>query len=125
MGRKAKILIVDDDEGVQDLLSKFFKKKGYTDVRSATTGKEAILKVQEDIPNVVLLDLRLPDMDGRQILLKIKEINKDISVIIITGYADLEIARNILKEGAYDFIVKPFDLNYLEKSVLTKTFFLE
>ncbi|PIP14128.1 MAG: hypothetical protein COX49_00270, partial [bacterium (Candidatus Stahlbacteria) CG23_combo_of_CG06-09_8_20_14_all_40_9] len=87
--------------------------------------KEAILKVQEDIPNVVLLDLKLPDMDGRQVLLKIKKINKNIPVIIITGYADLEIARNILKEGAYDFIVKPFDFNYLETSVLTKTFFLE
>jgi len=73
----------------------------------------------------VLLDLKLPDMDGRQVLLKIKKINKNIPVIIITGYADLEIARNILKEGAYDFIVKPFDFNYLETSVLTKTFFLE
>ncbi|MEA3432484.1 MAG: response regulator, partial [candidate division WOR-3 bacterium] len=87
-------------------------------MRDAATGKEAILKVQEDIPNVVLLDLRLPDMDGREVLLKIKEINKDIPVIIITGYADLEIARNILKEGACDFVVKPFDLNYLETSVL-------
>ncbi len=125
IGKKAKILIVDDDQGVQNLLLRFFKKKGYTDIRDAATGKEAILRVQEDIPNVVLLDLRLPDMDGREVLLKIKEINKDIPVIIITGYADLDIARNILKEGACDFIVKPFDLDYLEKSVLTKTFFLE
>jgi len=125
MGKKAKILIVDDDQGVQNLLLKFFKKKGYTDIRDAATGKEAILKVQEDIPNVVLLDLKLPDMDGKEVLLKIKEINKDIPVIIITGYADLEVARNILKEGACDFVVKPFDLDYLEKSVLTKTFFLE
>ena len=125
IGKKAKILIVDDDQGIQNLLLKFFKEKGYTDIRDAATGKEAILKVQEDIPNVVLLDLRLPDMDGREVLVKIKEINKDIPVIIITGYADLEIARNILKEGACDFVVKPFDLDYLEKSVLTKTFFLE
>ena len=89
-------VLLDDDQGVQNLLLKFFEKKGYTDIRDAATGKEAILKVQEDIP-----------------------------VIIITGYPDLEIARNILKGGAYDFIVKPFDLDYLEKSVLTKTFFVE
>ena len=57
---------MDDDQGVQNLLLKFFEKKGYTDIRDAATGKEAILKVQEDIPNVVLLDLRLPDMDGRE-----------------------------------------------------------
>lgn len=125
MGGKAKILIVDDDQGVRNFLSKFFKKKGYTDVRDAATGEEAILKVQEEIPSIVLLDLKLPDMDGRQVLVKIKKINENIPVIIITGYTDIDIARNILKEGACDFVVKPFDLNYLETSVLTKTFFVE
>ncbi len=125
IGKKAKILIVDDESGIRNLLLKFFKMKGYTNVRDAATGKEAISKVQEEIPNVVLLDLRMPDMDGKEILHKIKEIDENIPVIIITGYPDLDIARNILKEGAYDFIVKPFDLDYLEKSVLTKTFFLE
>ena len=125
MERKAKILICDDDPDVRDLLLRFLKKKGYTNIREAKTGEEVVLMVKEEIPNLILLDLRLPGIDGREALLKIKEIDENIPVIIITAYPEIEIARNILKEGAYDFIVKPFDLKYLEASVLSKTFFVE
>ena len=62
----------------------------------------------------------LPDLNGVEVLRQVKEAKPDVSVIMITGYPDEEKARELLKQGAYDYIVKPFDLNYLELSVLSK-----
>src|SRR3989338_221817 len=114
------ILIVDDDPNVRDFLKLFLKFKGYRDVRTADKGQDALEAVKKEDLRLVLLDIMLPDLNGVEVLRQVKETNPDVSVIMITGYPDEEKARELLKQGAYDYIVKPFDLNYLELSVLSK-----
>ena len=116
----SKILIVDDDKSVRDFLELFLKKKGYNQVISVESGFEALKVVEKENIKLVLLDIKLPGMDGLEVLRKIKEVKKDTGVIMITGHPDEERAKEAIKSGAYDFIVKPFDLTYLELSVLTK-----
>ena len=115
-----KILIVDDDPNVRDFLKLFLKFKGYRDVRTADKGQDALEAVKKEDLRLVLLDIMLPDLNGVEVLRQVKEAKPDVSVIMITGYPDEEKARELLKQGAYDYIVKPFDLNYLELSVLSK-----
>jgi len=118
--RKSKILIIDDDKSVRDFLKIFLTKKGYADVQSVEGGRRGIEIAQKDNIRLVLLDIKLPDMDGLEVLREIKKIKTDAAVIMITGYPEEEKAKEMLKAGAYDYIVKPFDLEYLELSVLTK-----
>jgi DNA-binding NtrC family response regulator len=115
-----KILIVDDDTSVTDFLALFLDKKGYKNVILSHTGGEGIKQVENDDIKLVLLDVRLPDMSGLDVLKKIKELKPDIGVIMITGYPEEDVAKEAIKKGAYDYIIKPFDLAYLELSVLTK-----
>lgn len=115
-----KILIVDDDKSVRDFLEIFLKRKGYANIQSVDTGIAAIDIVSKEDVKLVLLDIKLPGMDGFDVLRQIKKIKKDVGVIMITGHPDQEKAKEAIKDGAYDFIVKPFDLKYLELSVLTK-----
>ena len=86
----------------------------------AQTAKEGIEIVQNGQIKLVLLDIMLPDMKGLDVLRAIKKMNSEIAVIMVTGYPEEAIAKEAIKEGAYDYIVKPFDLAYLELSVLTK-----
>lgn len=115
-----KILIIDDDNSVRDFLVLFFKKKGYDNVLSADSAKSGLELLDKEKPELVLLDIKLPDADGMDVLRSIKERDKATGVIMITGYPDEEKARNMMDSGAYDYIVKPFDLAYLELSVLSK-----
>ena len=95
------------------------EREGY-EITRADDIEQAKAIYQETRPDLVLLDIRLPGMDGIEVLRRIKKINKDISVIMITAFADEEATKAAVKEGAYDYIMKPFDLAYLELSVLTK-----
>jgi len=117
---KNKILIVDDDESVNNFLVKFLQRKGYAAVQSVGTGKEALEVIKKEDIKLVLLDIKLPDMNGIEILRKIKEVKKDIDVIMITGFPEEDTAKEALKLGAYDYIMKPFDLAYLELCLFTK-----
>ena len=112
-----KILVVDDDKAVCVMLEKFLTRKGYK-VLTALSGMEAIKKVSEEKPAIVLLDIRMPKMDGLETLKKIKEIDEKVGVVMITAYKDEETGRKCLETGAYDYIMKPFSLDYLE-TVLT------
>jgi DNA-binding NtrC family response regulator len=115
------ILIVDDDKSVRDFLGRFLKAEGYPRVQSVENGLEALEKIKNEDIKLVLLDVRLPGgMDGVEVLRKIKQINKNIGVIMITGFPDETLAKEAMKEGAFDYIVKPFDLAYLKLSALTK-----
>jgi len=116
----SKILVVDDDKTVRGFLELFLKTKGLTSVVSAESGEEAIKIVEREDVKLILLDVMLPGMNGVEVLRKIKAINKDISVIMITGYPDEEKAKEAIREGVYDYIIKPFDLFYLELILLTK-----
>jgi len=113
---KRKILIVDDDPEFAKMLLFALKNKGY-DLSVANNGRMAIEKIRLNLFELVLLDLSLPDMDGRGILRKIREINEDIATIVITGYGGQKTAIDLMKAGAVDFISKPFDVEILFKSI--------
>ena len=115
-----RILVCDDDTSVVSFLTLFLKKEGFGEVDVASCGKEALEKIRNVVYHLVLLDIRLPDMDGIQALQRIKEINSKIDVIMITGYPEMETAQQSVKLGAYDYIVKPFDLAYMKLAVMTK-----
>jgi DNA-binding NtrC family response regulator len=118
--KDSKVLIVDDDNSVRGFLEKFLKQKGYTWVKAVETAQEALDIVTKEDIKLVLLDIKLPKMSGIEILGKIKQIKKDVEVIMITGFPDEDTAKDALKLGAYDYIMKPFDLAYLEMCVFTK-----
>ncbi|HRT37791.1 MAG TPA: sigma 54-interacting transcriptional regulator, partial [Caldisericia bacterium] len=105
---KVTILIVDDEENILNFLEEVLKED-YLIIKGKN-GKEAIKKVQEFYPDVVLMDYKMPGMDGMEAFLKIKEIDKDIPVILMTAYGTSQIAIQAMKEGAYDYVTKPLDL---------------
>lgn len=103
---KKKILIVDDEISIGLLLSKFLTKKGF-EVSNVTSGKKVLQAIGKERFDLVLCDYRLDDTDGKEILIHIKENYPNTSVIIITGYSDIKLAVELIKLGAYDYIVKP------------------
>lgn len=116
--KENKILIVDDDKNIRVFLEKYLKQKGHAQVQAVATAKDGLEAVEEGNIGLILLDIRLPDMDGLEALRKIKKINKDIGVIMITAFADEKIAKEAMENGASDYIIKPFDLTYLKTSVI-------
>ena len=110
MERKAAVLIVDDDESTCKSLSLIFKKKGY-DIETAGTGEEAVKKAQKRFFNVVLLDIKLPDMKGIELLAPLKKIHPDMVMIMVTAYASLETALSALNKGASFYITKPLNID--------------
>ncbi len=102
------ILVIDDDRVLLELLGKVFEKLGFKVVLSAG-GKDAVDLVRKTVPDVVLLDVKMPGMDGITVLKEIKAQDPDIEVIIMTGFATLETAMEALKNGAFDYIRKPFE----------------
>ncbi len=103
-----KILIVDDDQDLRFNLSQILKEAGY-DVIDARDGREALKILQGNCPDLVLLDMRLPEMDGMKILEKMKELESKPAIIMLTAYSDVKDAVKAMKLGAYDYITKPFD----------------
>ncbi|HEY2931053.1 MAG TPA: response regulator [Acidobacteriota bacterium] len=109
-----KILVVDDEPVIVNLLRKFLEKKSF-EVVTASNGTEALEKVKTESPKVVLLDIYMPGKSGLEVLKEVKQYNKDIGVIMVTAVTDEAVGRSALNMGAFDYIVKPFDLDYLEK----------
>lgn len=120
---RANILVVDDDEAILDLLEDVLTEEGYR-VARASSGEEAIAKLKEEKPYLLLLDIKMPGMDGIEVLRRVRKINKDIGVIMITAYSDIEAAKYAIELGVFDYIRKPFDLNYLKASILSKFFLM-
>src|SRR3972149_1568360 len=117
MGRLGeKILVVDDNAEFIDFIRRFLESKEFR-VSIALNGKTAIEKTLSDIPELVLLDLKLPDMPGEEVLKSIKEINKDIAVIVITGFGGEQVAVDMMRKGATDFLSKPIDHQVLLSSI--------
>ncbi|WP_281991032.1 sigma-54-dependent transcriptional regulator [Aquimarina aggregata] len=119
----SKILIVEDDVAFCTMLKTFLQKKEY-EVTTAFSGNEAIPKIKEDVFDVVLTDVRLPDRDGITLLEEIHKSNPKTQVIIMTGYAEINMAVNAIKQGAFDYISKPFNpdtiLQTIEKALHTE-----
>jgi len=102
----SKILVIDDDVDMCLLLKRFLGKNGY-EVTLAHNGKKALEELDNGEPNLVLCDFRLEDIDGKELLIKIKERYPRTPVIIVTGYSDIKVAVEVMKLGAYDYVTKP------------------
>ena len=109
---KSVILLVDDQDTIRFFLEKTLVQEGY-EAQTAKTGQEAIDMVQQTIPDLVLLDLKLPDISGLEVLRKVKSMFSDICVVMITAFGDIETAVEAMKSGAYDFVSKPMNLEQL------------
>ena len=111
-----RILVVDDETSVVEVLSEYFSGQGYT-VKTASSGEQALKTLPEYDPSVVLLDVRMPGLDGVEVLRRIRAINATVSVIMVTANEDVDLARETLKLGAFDYVAKPFDFGYLDQAV--------
>ena len=112
----ANILVVDDDEFVLDSISALLEEYGYRVTVSGSAG-EALAKFRESSPNVVLTDIRIPGISGVELLEKIHALNPDVPVILMTAYAELDVAVDAIKKGVFDFLTKPFRAEYLYHSI--------
>ncbi|MBC8555045.1 MAG: response regulator [Candidatus Brocadiales bacterium] len=113
----SKILIVDDEVKATELLKRFLEAKGY-DVIIANSGENALEKVKSEKPNVMLLDIRMPGTDGKEVLKRVREFDKDVGIIMVTAVKEEDVGKEALKLGADEYITKPIDFNYLETSIL-------
>lgn len=108
MAKAGNILIIDDEEIVRGLLEGILVKGGHQ-VSMAATGKEALEKIKNNRFDLIMVDINLPDISGIEILKQVREKDKEIEAIIITGFASYETAIDALKQGVYDYIEKPFE----------------
>lgn len=108
----AKLLVVDDQMGVRRLLFEAFKEEGFA-VELAASGQEALEKVKADMPVLILMDMKMPGMNGLETLHEIKKITDDVLVIMMTAYGELEIVAEAMKLGIKEYVTKPFDINEL------------
>ncbi|SDK72445.1 sigma-54-dependent transcriptional regulator [Natronincola ferrireducens] len=106
---RKKILIIDDEEMIRISLKEGLMDLGY-EVDTAKDGQEGLGKVDGFKPHAIFLDIRLPDINGLQLIKSIKEVDKDVEVVIMTAYGDVKTAVTSIKSGAFDYIHKPFDL---------------
>jgi two-component system phosphate regulon sensor histidine kinase PhoR len=106
------VLIVDDEQDIREGSERILTRMGFQ-VSKAANGKDALVTFQKEKPVIVLLDLKMPGMDGMDVLEQIHKIDDDTIVIVITGYATVETAIQAMKQGAYDFIPKPFEPDQL------------
>jgi DNA-binding NtrC family response regulator len=113
MKKNPVILVVDDEEDVSKFFHRILKKKEYT-VLTANNGKAAVDLVNTRRPDLVILDLKMPGMNGIETLRRIKKIDENMEVIMITGYGTMKTAKMAMRLGAYDYITKPFDINYIK-----------
>ena len=114
---KNRILIVDDEPNVCQFLAEYLEYKGF-ETKISHSGAQALKYLKSDNFDAILLDLIMPEMNGFEVLEKIKQMNIMIPVIIVTGVKDKNVADDAIKLGAVDFIPKPIDLDRLEQSLI-------
>lgn len=112
----AKLLIVDDELGMRQFLTHLLQREGHT-VRVAGNGNEAMVLLREETADLVLSDIRMPDMGGIELLRAARELHPNIEVIMMTAFANVDTAREAFLLGAFDFVQKPFDNDLLKETV--------
>lgn len=113
MSRKIRLLIVDDEDHLRLLLLDRFNRKGYA-TTGASTAEEALNLAVENVYDVALVDIRLPEMDGLELLTRLKEIQPDMEILMMTGHGTIETAIEAMRRGAYHYLTKPVNLQELE-----------
>ena len=108
-----KLMVVDDSRAIQRTLEKHFTESGYS-VLTAGDGQTAINTITDDRPDVVILDIRMPGMDGLEVLKRVKEIDPETAVIMVTALEDMQTTIRAVQLGAYEYINKPIDLDKLD-----------
>jgi DNA-binding NtrC family response regulator len=116
LGERARILIVDDDETIRKVLRTILKEKGYA-VDTASCGEEAVAKSHKAFYNVALIDMRLPDMEGTQLLTAMRETTPKMVKIIITGYPSLQNAMEAVNKNADAYLLKPVRMENVLKLI--------
>ena len=111
-----KILVVDDSPEFAEIVAQILEDEGF-EISIAPNGNTAIAKVSSESPELVLLDLKLPDITGEEVLRRIKETNEDTTIIIVTGYGGEQVAVDLMKAGTTDFLSKPFDRGILLNAI--------
>ena len=106
------VLVVDDEADIRSLLTDFLKEAGYK-VRTATSGAEALAAVAKDLPDLVMMDVKLPDQDGIVVLRQLKRGHSELEVIVMTAFSGSSTAIKAMEHGAYDYVTKPFELDDL------------
>lgn len=106
------VLIVDDEIEFAATLVARLKLRNYRS-RMATSGEAALAAIEKELPDVIVLDLKMPDLDGIELLAQLKATHPEIEVIILTGHGSFETGREGMELGAFDYIMKPVDLNLL------------
>ncbi len=109
----AKVLVIDDEKSMREFLAIMLEKEGY-EVDTAEEGPKALDLCKKELYDLVITDIKMPRMDGLEVLHRLKEISKETAVIMITAYASTETAVHAMKEGAYDYITKPFNVDEIK-----------
>lgn len=116
MGNNTRILVIDDDENIRKILVTILTDEGY-DVGTAATARKALEKTKKEFYNVALIDIRLPDMEGIELLTRFKPTTPRMRKIIITGYPTLQNAVKAVNKGADAYIMKPFDVEKVLETI--------
>ena len=116
MGETARILIVDDNENIRKVLTAILEEEGYN-VESVDTARKAIERARKRFYNLALIDIRLPDMEGIELLTKMRDTKPKMRKLIITGYPSLQNAIEAVNRGADAYILKPFDMGKVLKTI--------
>ncbi|OGS47014.1 MAG: hypothetical protein A2539_09225 [Elusimicrobia bacterium RIFOXYD2_FULL_34_15] len=114
-----KILVVDDDAETREILKVFLESEGYH-VFLLDKGEAVVKKIASETYSLLLLDIKLPDADGVEILKKVHKIDAELPVMMITGYKDAEKVIEAFREGAVDCILKPFNFEYLRTKIVSE-----
>src|SRR5579871_2544879 len=113
MKPNASLLLVDDDAAFRHVMAGELKRLGYS-VETASSGAEAMARSEAHEPEIVLLDLRLPGMDGLDVLKSLRERNPRVEVIMLTGHGTIDTAIESIRMGAFDYVTKPCPLDELQ-----------
>ena len=116
MGDRGDILVVDDEPAICNLMNVYLSRKGYR-VQTANTGEDALVRFQEALPDIVLLDISMPGMRGIDVLRQMKKINATCGVIMLSAYGDDETIQEAMDMGAFCYIQKPMELTELNAKI--------
>jgi DNA-binding NtrC family response regulator len=112
MNQNARILVIDDDENIRKVVEAILRDQGY-EVDTAESGNDAIKKTEKNHYDLMLIDIRLPDMEGTELLYRVRDTTPKIRKIIVTGYPTLQNAVSAVNKGADGYVMKPFDVDKL------------